>query len=268
MIVGGIEHLGNELRLIVLAHDFIVVALRKELHVEVLLCAGTPQAKHAHRLGIGARNHHVVGDRLDFLGIAVDGLHAVVRPALLDLTVEFDDELLVAALGEPAFAAGEPHIGKLDLPAVHDLLLEETVLIEDGKTHGGIVLRRKSVQKTGGEAAESPISEPCIGLFFIEILQRELILLFECPFDGIADAEIVDAVLEGAAHQKLHAEIIDPLCARRFHLEMELLTLFEHDISHAHDDSLVDLLPRCLGGAHAEIPGELAADQLLCFLLR
>ena len=69
----------------------------------------------------------------------------MVRPALLDLTVEFDDELLVAALGEPAFAAGEPHIGKLDLPAVHDLLLEETVLIEDGKTHGGIVLRRKSV---------------------------------------------------------------------------------------------------------------------------
>ena len=145
MIIGRIKHFGNQFSVAFVAHDFVVIALREQLHVEFLHRARTPKAQHADRFGIRARDHHVERNRLDFFGVVINGFHAVIGPLFFEFAVETHDELLIGTLREPGFAAGKPDVGHFDLPAVDDFLLKQSVLITDRKAHRGIILRGESV---------------------------------------------------------------------------------------------------------------------------
>ena len=199
--------------------------------------------------------------------IVVDSLHAVVRPLFLKRSVKADDKALIAALDEPGFPAGKPHVGHFDLPAVHDLLFEESVLIADGKSHGGIILRRKPVKEACRKPAKSPVSKPRVGFFLVEVFQRHMEAL-ERIGKRIVDPEIIDAVLERTPHQKFHAEIVDALRFRVLGPKMEFLMLFCHDIPDAHHDSLVDLFAGCFLRDYAEIARQLPCNEAVCLLFR
>lgn len=57
------------------------------------------------------------------------------------------------------------------------------------------------------------------------------------------DAEVVEAVLEGAAHQKLHAEIIDLLLRAGVVVGVEDLVLFAEDLAgDAAERLVIDLV--------------------------
>ena len=145
MVIGGIKHFGDELRLAVVLHGAHVIALRKRLHIEIVHVARAPQAQHGNRVGIFAGNHHVVSDGLHFFRVHMIDDQPVFRPAFLDIPIKLHLESQIGSLRKPRFAAGKPDIGKFHLPAVHDLLFEKTVFIQNGIPHSGIVLTGKPV---------------------------------------------------------------------------------------------------------------------------
>ena len=265
MVIGRIKNFGNKLRVRIVAHDFGVISLREKLHIELLHGAGTPQAQRAHRFGILSGNHHVVSDRLDFFGVVVHGLHAVIRPLFLQSSVKTDDKPLIRPLDQPRLPSRQPDVGQFDLPAVDDLLFEEPVLIADGKAHRGIVLCCESVQKTRGKPTESPVSESRVGFLFVEIFQSQFIV-FERAGNRVVNPEIIDAVFQRTPHQKFHAKIIDALCFGVLCFQMKFLVLFRHNVAYAHHDGAIDLLSACFLRRDAEITRQLPRNKALCFL--
>ena len=265
MVVCGVKHLGDEVGVVVFAHRLIIFALRKELHVEVLNGLSLPQPEHGNSLAVLARYHHVVCGGLNFGAVYIFCLHAVFGPLLLHLAVELYLERFVASVGEPYFAAGEPHVGELYLPAVDYLLFEEAVFIAERIAHCGVVARCERVQKACGKPAETAVAEACVGLEFIQIFKVEAVRRNDF-FVYVGRAEIVNAVFKRSAEKEFHAEVINALCALGLYLLVELLPLFEQNVAYAHYYGFIHLLFCGLRGAHAEIARELALNGLFNFL--
>ena len=61
---------------------------------------------------------------------------------------------------DPDLTAGQPVVSSLLLPAVHDLLLEDAVLVQDGVAGAGDAVGGHAVQIAGGQAAQPPLPRP------------------------------------------------------------------------------------------------------------
>ena len=153
MIVRRIENLGNDFRLVFFLHAAQVVSLGKQLHIEVRDIPCSPQAQNGNGVAVFARNHHIVRNGLDLFIPAVSNVQTVFRPVFLDPAVELYGKRFIASLREPDLAAGKPDVGKLSLPAVHDFLLEQAVIIANGIPHRRIIARSERVHKTCSKAA-------------------------------------------------------------------------------------------------------------------
>ena len=68
---------------------------------------------------------------MDFLRVLYIDAVIAVLPVIDDFAFEADIDALLLARDEPYLAAGEPEIGKLCLPAVNKLLLEDACFISD-----------------------------------------------------------------------------------------------------------------------------------------
>ena len=104
----------------------------------------------------------------------MDDVVEAALPALLDLAVELHLNALVGVALEPHLAAGQPVVGLLLLPAVHDLLLEDAVLVEDGVAGAGDAGGGHAVQVAGGQAAQAAVAEARVRLFVVNALQLDV----------------------------------------------------------------------------------------------
>ena len=75
------------------------------------------------------------------------------------MAAEADLERALAALELPRVAVVEPVFGKLDLPAVGDLLAEHSICIADAVAMRGHADGRHRLHETGSETAETAIAE-------------------------------------------------------------------------------------------------------------
>ena len=125
VIIGGVEHLGDDLGHGLLLHGAHILTLVEQGHVHAR-GGGAPQPQGGHAAAILARDHQVVGLGDDDVGVVVHHVvEAVVVPPFPDIAVgQFGPGQ------QPAFPAGEPEIGQLGLPAVHQLLAENAVFIQ------------------------------------------------------------------------------------------------------------------------------------------
>jgi hypothetical protein len=128
VIVVRVKDLRDDLGHRILLHGAHIVPVVEKLHVEVG-ARGGPQAQAADASAAVAGNIHVVrhGDHIGVIPV----LHhmVLVVPALLDAAVEVDLHALVRNAAEPDLPAGQPEVGQLRLPAVHQFLPENAVLI-------------------------------------------------------------------------------------------------------------------------------------------
>ena len=241
VVVGGVEHLGDGLRLRALRQRLGILPLREQRHVEVGDVARTPQPQTADRIAVRARDHHVVGDSLNLFAVLVADVAVPLRPLLHDLPAKADAEGAVGAGNQPDLAAGQPDVGQLDLQAVDDLLLEETVLIADGKAGCRVVERRQRVHKAGGKSAETAVAETRVRLELIKVVDVEAeVLQRQAVF--VHHAEVAEVGLERSAQQKLHAHIVHTLGAGLVDLLLEELALFGERVLDGHGSCLVHLL--------------------------
>ena len=253
VVVGGIEHLGDDLGVGAFLKRTGVLSLREQAHVEILNVSCLPQTELADGGAVRARDHHVVGNGLDLLGVLVDdGAVAVLAPLLSDAAAKADLVDAVGAGNQPNVAAWQPDVGQLNLHTVHDHLLEESVLVADGKARGGIIERGEGVHKAGGKAAKSSVAKSCIGLAFVKLLQGKA-ERGEGLVISLVQAEVAEIGPQRAAEQEFHAHIVDALCALAVDLLFVGGSLFAQHILDGDGRRLIHLLARCLGRRAAKM---------------
>ena len=67
----------------------------------------------------------------------------------------------------------QPIVGHLNLVAVNDLLLENTVAVAKTVAPGGVVERRKTVEEAGSQATKAAVAQSGIVLLLDDVLNAE-----------------------------------------------------------------------------------------------
>jgi len=263
MVVVGVQHLGDELGVGVLAHGGVVVAQREAGHIKIGgLCL--PQTQLGNALAVVALHIHVGGNGHDAVVVGVLDVVEAVVPVLVDLAVKADLHSLVRVALQPDLAAGQPVVGTLLLPAVHDLLLEDTVLVQDGVTSAADAGGGHAVQVAGSQTAQTAVAQACIGLFLKDAVNVD-VSIRQSLFGHIVQAQVQQAGLEAAAHQELHAEVVHLLGAGANGLGLELFVVLAHHLAADQGQRTVDLL---VGGnvqLHAVLAGQLVLKNFAKF---
>ena len=263
VVVVGVQHLGDELGAGVLAHCGVVVAQREAGHIEVG-SLGLPQTQLCNALAVVTLNVHIRGDGHDAVVVGVLDIVEAMVPVLVDLAVEADFHSLIGVALEPDLTAGQPVVGALLLPAVHDLLLEDAVLVQDGVAGAADASGGHAVQIAGGQTAQAAVAQTCVRLFLVDAVQAD-VSLGQSLLGSVIQAQIEQAHLEAAAHQELHAQVVHLLGAGADGLGLELLMVLAHHLAADEGQSAVDLLMRCNAQVNTIFAGELVLKNFCKF---
>jgi len=121
---------------------------------------------------------------------------------------QFNFEGIFGALKGPRVAEAQPMVGGFHLPAVANLLVEDSIFVSNAVTNGGNVKSGERIHEAGGETAEAAIAET--GFFFLFDQDVEIdselahgLLCF------VEDAEIDEVVGEVRPGEELGREIAD-----------------------------------------------------------
>jgi len=173
VVVVGVQHLGDELGACVLAHRGVVVAQREAGHIKIG-GLGLPQAELCHALAVVALHIHIGGHSHDAVVVGVLDIMEAVIPVLVDLAVKADFHSLIGVALQPDLTAGQPVVGTLLLPAVHDLLLEDAVLVQDGVAGAADAGGGHAIQVAGSQTAQTAVAQACIGLFLKDAVDADV----------------------------------------------------------------------------------------------
>ena len=160
-------------------------------------------------LGLIAGDLHIPGDG-QHRGVAhvLRVVHSALVPVVYHTAAEADLLGLIHLGDEPGVAQAQPVVGLLYLAALHDLLLKDAQLIADGIAGGRDLQGGHGIQIAGGQTAQTAVAQTGVRLLLKEVgggvaqvLQRLL--------QGIQQAEIVGVLLQRAAHEELHGQVVD-----------------------------------------------------------
>jgi len=253
VVGGGIDPLGDRLGHGVLLERADIVAAREGRHVEALGQLGAPEGELVVGLAVPAGDIHVVRDGHDGLVADLGGLELAVVDPFVHLAAEAHLDGVVLAGVQPHVAHGEPVVGKLHLPAVHDLLAEDAEFVADGEARHRITQFGGGVHIAGREAAEAAVAETGVRLHGAETVEAEAQPLQNMP-DGVEEPQIVEIVAKRRADQELHGHVVDLLALLLTNLFLECPAFFLQKLPHGGAHHAVGLLlGRVLHGA-AEHP--------------
>ena len=262
VVVIRIEHLADNLRHGIALHGAHVVALIEEVHIQPRR-AGLPQTQDAHALTALTRDIHVIRHSRD--GRIPLVLHVVIGPIprLIDIALKMDFNTLLLMRNEPDLTARQPEIGQLRLPAVNELLAEKSVLVQDAVAGGLIAAVRKGVQIAGGQTAQPTVAQARVRFALIERIKLDPVF-GECSLHRLCTAEIIQIVLQGPAHEELHAQVIDFFTAGGLGgLCLKILTLLLENVAQHHGRRLIKLLICRLYGRYPKIVGKFIDDVFI-----
>ena len=202
-VVVGVEHGADGLGTLLVSDRVLVVAAIELLEVE--LSAGSlagPQSQVVGRRGGIAGNGDIVCDSLDDLA-ALPGSDgpAVVISALGDMAIELDIDGDIVTRELPGVEV-EPVVWHLDLVAVDDFLLEDTVAVPEAVTPGRVVEGSQTVEEAGSETAETAVSESSIVFLVDDILDSEA-EVGETGLGHVLLSDVEHGIVEGTAHEEL-----------------------------------------------------------------
>ena len=184
-----------------------------------------------------------------------------VIPVLADLAVKADLDGLIGVALQPDLTTGQPVVSALLLPAVHDLLLENAVLVQDGVAGAG---GGHAVQIAGSQTAQTAVAQACIGLFLKDALDVD-VGICQHLLGNIFQTQVEQAHLQAAAHQELHAEVVYLLGAGANGLGLELLVVLTHHLTADQGKRAVDLLLGSNAQIHAVLAGQFVLKNFCKF---
>ena len=208
VVVGGIEHLGDDLAHGALLKALYILALGEQVHIERRGAACIPKAQGVDRLALVACDEHISrhggdGGVADMLGVVV----AVIIPVRNDVSAKAHLDGLVRAGHEPALGCRAPVVGDLGLLAVPYLLPEDAQLVAYRVARCGNTERRHGVHVAGGESAETAVAETCV-VFLLENVACVSSEVTERPDERFGNAQIEGIFHKASAHEKLHGQIM------------------------------------------------------------
>jgi hypothetical protein len=167
----------------------------------------------------------------------------------------------VETLDLPRIAKVEPEVGLLDLRAVANALKEHAVLIAQTVAPRRVVLRRQRVDEARGEAAETAVAEAGVLLLGHAELESDAELAHRLA-DALLEAEVDDGVLQRAAHEVLHREVVDALRVFGVKVHLRVFPALDQVVAHSvRQRQIVGLILRTL--ADTERVLEMANKVLL-----
>ena len=187
-----------------------------------------------------------------------------VIPVLADLAVKADLDGLIGVALQPDLTAGQPVVSALLLPAVHDLLLEDAVLVQDGVAGAADAGGGHAVQIAGSQTAQTAVAQACIGLFLKDALDVD-VGISQHLLGNIFQTQVEQAHLQAAAHQELHAEVVYLLGTGANGLGLELLVVLTHHLTADQGKRAVDLLLGSNAQIHAVLAGQLVLKNFCKF---
>ena len=258
VVVGGVEHLGDDLGQGALLHALYVLALGEAVHIEAVGAVGLPEAQGVDLAAAEAGDEHIARDGEDGvvvleLGVAV----AEVVPVLLDAAAEANLDRVLIAGDEPALGGALPVVGDLGLAAVDYPLAEHAELVAQGVAGGLDALSGHAVHIAGGEAAQAAVAEARVGLELKDVGGVAAHVL-ERADERVRDAEVEGVLHQAAAHEELHGEVVDLFIGR--------FRLFggqepAHNLAYDHGRGLEYLLVGGLPAGHAEVAAKLILER-------
>ena len=172
VVIRGVEHLADNSCHSILLDCLKIVSVIEFLHIK----SGSlsrPQTQYADSFAVFTGDKKIVGDSFD--GCVILELYVMVMsiPEIFYPTLKSNLLSALRTLNKPCFAAGEPEIGQLCLPAVNNLLLEDAVFVKDRVTHTVVALCCKAVKVARGKSAETAVAETCIRLTVVKLFELD-----------------------------------------------------------------------------------------------
>ena len=265
VVVVRVQHLGDKLGIGVFGNGAAILARVEAAHVEIGRF-GAPQAQLRDACAVVPGHEHIAGHS-QHAGI-IFVLHIVVRtvPALFNLAVKAHFHSLVGVAFQPNAAAGQPVVGVLFLPAVHNLLLENAVFVQNGIPHAGNIVGCHAVQIAGRQAPKPAVAKAGVRLLLIDIIQLDAVV-FQHGFGHIGKAHVEQAGFQAAAHQKFHAQVIHLLAVGAVGAGHEALALCAEHAAHNKRQRAVDLLIRGAGKVCGKFAEQLVGQQFVKLFL-
>ena len=153
----------------------------------------------------------------------------LVVPLLLDVAAKADFHGAFGHLLQPDAAAGQPGVGQLGLPAVHQLL------------------------------AEQAVAQARVGLLLVEVIQLDAVVR-----QGLAEvllqAQVAQVVAQGTPQQELHAQVVNLLGAGFLRVLYKLGAALGQQLPHDEGACLVVLLIGGVFQGDSEGVGQPVAD--------
>ena len=156
----------------------------------------------------------------------------------MDAAAEADLHRLALVGHQPHVAHVQPVVGELHLPAVHDLLLEDAELIADGIAGHGQIQAGGGVHIAGGQTAQAAVAQARIRFHLVQVVDVHAAVP-QGLGEHVLQAQIVQVVPQGGAHQELHGHIIY-LLALVFQVKFRAAA-GQHPVDHVAQGA-VDLL--------------------------
>ena len=160
---------------------------------------------------------------------------------LLQPPAEFNLHGVLLIGAQPYLAAGQPVIGQLGLGAVHQLLLKDAVLVQDGVAGAVVTIGGHAIQVAGSQAAQAAIAETWVRLAGKEPLR--------CGAEGdqrlgkgLHQPQVIQAVFQALAHQEFHRKIVDALFAFGGGLGAVGTAFFHHQVAQHQGRGLIQLV--------------------------
>ena len=261
MVVVGVQDLRDQLGAGRFVHGIGVFTGVEAVHVKIGgLCL--PQTQLGNALSAVALHIHIVGHSLH--SIVIDVLHMVeaIVPGFLDLAVKTHFNGLIGVCLQPYAAARQPVVSGFLLPTVHDLLLEDAVLIQNRMAGACNAGGGHAVQIAGGQTAKAAVAKACIGLLLIHGIQADACILQHVG-SHFVQAQIKQAGFQAAAHQKFHAQVVNLFvtcaqCARK-----KNLVIVAHDLADHHGHGTVNLFQAGFAQFGAALAFQGGAQQLI-----
>ena len=173
---------------------------------------GSPDAQLVDGLAGIAHNGDVIGNGQDVLRVHRAVERAAVLLKALYMATKLDGHGLILTTDLPGIAVGEPLVGGLDLAAVDDLLLKQSVAVAHAVAVAGNALGCHGIQEACGQTAQATVAQSRIGLLVLDDGQVEAHVV-ERLGDHVAHAKVKQVVVEQAADQKLDREVVHALLA-------------------------------------------------------
>ena len=265
VVVVGVEDLGDQLGRGRPADGRVVVAGVEAAHIKAGgLCL--PQTQLGNAVGTVTGYVHIVGHGDDGIVVLVLDVMEAALPGLNGLAVKADLLRLVGVALDPDLAAGQPVVSGLLLPAIDDLLLEDAVLVQDGVAGAGDAVGSHAVQIAGGQAAQTAVAQACVRLLVVDGVDLD-VGVSQHALGNLVQTKVEQAGAQAAAHQELHAEVVDLLFALAQDLGLELFLAVGHDLAGDHSQAAINLVSRGSVQSDVALAHQLIFEQLLKFTL-